>query len=67
MEDGPPDIATLGTLTPHGGVASDVDSHAVPTSLTDGQGILRVQYQRVRFDPAKVLSPLCSLLREGCR
>jgi protein SCO1 len=44
----------------------DVD-HTFLTSLIDGEGILRVQYQGVRFDPGEFLRDLRSLLREGLR
>lgn len=42
----------------------DVD-HTFLTSLIDGEGILRVQYQGVRFDPGEFLRDLRSLVREG--
>lgn len=42
----------------------DVD-HTFLTSLIDAEGILRVQYQGVRFDPGEFLRDLRSLLREG--
>jgi protein SCO1/2 len=41
----------------------DVD-HTFLTSLIDGEGILRVQYLGVRFDPSEMLRDLKSLLRE---
>jgi protein SCO1/2 len=41
----------------------DVD-HTFLTSLIDGEGILRVQYLGVRFDPREMLRDLKSLLRE---
>src|SRR5262252_3110878 len=42
----------------------DVD-HTFLTSLIDRDGILRVQYLGVRFDPDELLSDLRSLLREA--
>ena len=42
----------------------DVD-HTFLTSLIDRDGVLRVQYLGVRFDPAELLADLRSLLREG--
>ena len=42
----------------------DVD-HTFLTSLIDRDGILRVQYLGVRFDPDEFLADLRSLLREG--
>lgn len=44
--------------------AGDVD-HTFLTSLIDGEGVLRVQYQGVRFDPGEFLRDLRSLLLEG--
>src|SRR5438445_4698904 len=44
---------------PHG----DVD-HTFLTSVIDGDGILRVQYLGVRFDPDELLGDVQSLLRE---
>lgn len=44
----------------------DVD-HTFLTSLIDGDGVLRVQYLGVRFDPGELLRDLRSLLREGPR
>src|SRR5215469_7498686 len=41
----------------------DVD-HTFVTSLIDRDGILRVQYLGVRFDPAELLADVRSLLRE---
>lgn len=41
----------------------DVD-HTFLTSLIDGDGVLRVQYLGVRFDPNEILRDLKSLLRE---
>lgn len=41
----------------------DVD-HTFLTSLVDGDGVLRVQYLGVRFDPAEFLRDLRALLRE---
>lgn len=41
----------------------DVD-HTFLTSLIDGEGVLRVQYLGVRFDPNEMLRDLKSLLRE---
>jgi protein SCO1/2 len=41
----------------------DVD-HTFLTSLIDGDGVLRVQYLGVRFDPSEMLRDLKSLLRE---
>jgi len=41
----------------------DVD-HTFLTSLIDRDGILRVQYLGVRFDPAELLADVRSLLRE---
>ena len=46
--------------------AGDVD-HTFLTSLIDGEGVLRVQYQGVRFDPGEFLRDLRSLLFEGRR
>ncbi len=46
--------------------AGDVD-HTFLTSLIDGEGVLRVQYLGVRFDPGEFLGDLRSLLREGRR
>ena len=46
--------------------AGDVD-HTFLTSLIDGEGVLRVQYVGVRFDPGEFLGDLRSLLREGRR
>jgi len=46
--------------------AGDVD-HTFLTSVIDGEGVLRVQYQGVRFDPGEFLRDLRSLLREGRR
>jgi protein SCO1/2 len=45
---------------PHG----DVD-HTFLTSLVDAQGILRVQYMGVRFDPEELFRDLQALVREG--
>jgi protein SCO1/2 len=42
----------------------DVD-HTFLTSLIDRDGVLRVQYLGVRFDPAELLADLRSLLREA--
>jgi protein SCO1/2 len=42
----------------------DVD-HTFLTSLIDRDGVLRVQYLGVRFDPDELLADLRSLLREG--
>lgn len=42
----------------------DVD-HTFLTSLIDRQGVLRVQYVGVRFDPDELLGDLRSLLREA--
>ena len=42
----------------------DVD-HTFLTSLIDRDGILRVQYLGVRFDPAELLGDVRSLLREA--
>ena len=42
----------------------DVD-HTFLTSLIDRDGILRVQYLGVRFDPAELLGDLRSLMREA--
>jgi protein SCO1/2 len=42
----------------------DVD-HTFLTSLIDRDGILRVQYLGVRFDPAELLADVRSLLREA--
>ncbi len=44
----------------------DVD-HTFLTSVIDGEGVLRVQYQRVRFSPGEFLRDLRSLLIEGRR
>ena len=41
----------------------DVD-HLFLTSLIDGEGMLRVQYLGVRFDPAEMQADLQKLLRE---
>jgi protein SCO1/2 len=41
--------------------AGDVD-HTFLTSVIDGDGVLRVQYQGVRFDPGEFLRDLRSLL-----
>ena len=46
--------------------AGDVD-HTFLTSVIDGEGVLRVQYQGVRFDPGEFLRDLRSLLFEGRR
>ena len=46
--------------------AGDVD-HTFLTSLIDGEGVLRVQYLGVRFDPGEFLGDLRSLLSEGRR
>ncbi len=46
--------------------AGDVD-HTFLTSVIDGDGVLRVQYQGVRFDPGEFLRDLRSLLIEGRR
>ena len=46
--------------------AGDVD-HTFLTSVIDGEGVLRVQYQGVRFDPGEFLRDLRSLLNEGRR
>ena len=42
----------------------DVD-HTFLTSLIDRDGVLRVQYLGVRFDPDEMLGDLRSLLREA--
>lgn len=42
----------------------DVD-HTFLTSIIDADGILRVQYLGVRFDPEEMLRDIRSLLREG--
>jgi protein SCO1/2 len=42
----------------------DVD-HTFLTSLIDREGVLRVQYIGVRFDPTELLADLRSLLREA--
>jgi protein SCO1/2 len=44
----------------------DVD-HTFLTSLVDGDGVLRVQYMGVRFDPDEMLRDLRSLVVEGGR
>jgi len=44
----------------------DVD-HTFLTSLVDREGVLRVQYMGVRFDPDEMLRDLRSLLRDGGR
>jgi protein SCO1/2 len=44
--------------------AGDVD-HTFLTSLIDRDGILRVQYLGVRFDPCEMLADVKSLLREA--
>ena len=44
----------------------DVD-HTFLTSLVDADGILRVQYLGVRFDPNELLRDLQTLVREGQR
>ena len=44
----------------------DVD-HTFLTSLVDRDGVLRVQYMGVRFDPDEMLRDLQSLLRENRR
>jgi protein SCO1 len=44
----------------------DVD-HTFLTSLVDQEGILRVQYLGVRFDPNELLRDLQTLMREGQR
>jgi protein SCO1/2 len=44
----------------------DVD-HTFLTSLVDRDGILRVQYLGVRFDPNELLRDLQTLMREGHR
>jgi protein SCO1/2 len=44
----------------------DVD-HTFLTSLVDRNGILRVQYLGVRFDPEEMLEDLRSLVAEGVR
>jgi protein SCO1 len=44
----------------------DVD-HTFLTSVIDGEGVLRVQYQGVRFDPGEFLRDLRSLLIEERR
>jgi protein SCO1 len=46
------------------GAGGDVD-HTFLTSLIDRDGVLRVQYLGVRFDPAEFLGDLQSLVREG--
>jgi protein SCO1/2 len=46
--------------------AGDVD-HTFLTSVIDGYGVLRVQYQGVRFDPGEFLRDLRSLFSEGRR
>ena len=42
----------------------DVD-HTLLTSIVDQQGIMRVQYLGIRFDPEEFLRDLRSLLREA--
>jgi len=42
----------------------DVD-HTFLTSLIDGNGVLRVQYLGVRFDPDEMLADIKSLVREA--
>jgi len=39
--------------------------HTFLTSLIDRDGVLRVQYMGVRFDPDELLEDLRSLLREA--
>jgi protein SCO1/2 len=46
--------------------AGDVD-HTFLTSVIDREGVLRVQYQGVRFDPGEFLRDLRSLLNEQRR
>ena len=46
--------------------SGDVD-HTFLTSLVDRDGVLRVQYLGVRFDPDELLGDLKSLLREMSR
>lgn len=46
--------------------AGDVD-HTFLTSIIDPEGVLRVQYQGVRFDAGEFLRDLRSLLAEGRR
>jgi protein SCO1/2 len=46
------------------GPRGDVD-HTFLTSLIDRDGILRVQYVGVRFDPSEMLADVKSLLREA--
>jgi protein SCO1 len=46
------------------GPRGDVD-HTFLTSLIDRNGVLRVQYLGVRFDPAEFLADLRSLVREA--
>ena len=48
------------------GPNGDVD-HTFLTSIVDADGILRVQYIGVRFDPGEFLNDIRSLLREGMR
>ena len=44
--------------------SGDVD-HTFLTSLIDGNGVLRVQYLGVRFDPDEMLADIKSLVREA--
>jgi protein SCO1 len=46
------------------GGGGDVD-HTFLTSMIDQEGVLRVQYMGVRFDPAEFLRDVRSLLREA--
>jgi protein SCO1/2 len=60
----------IGDVAKHYGIyykkmpRGDVD-HTFLTSLVDQNGILRVQYMGVRFNPDEMLRDLRSLLREG--
>jgi len=62
--------AEIRTVAKHYGVyyrktpRGDVD-HTFLTSLVDRDGILRVQYLGVRFDPNELLRDLQTLVREG--
>lgn len=64
--------AEIGDVTRRYGIyvkkrpAGDVD-HTFLTSVIDGYGVLRVQYQGVRFDPGEFLRDLRSVLSEGRR
>jgi protein SCO1/2 len=44
--------------------ASGDEDHTFLTSVIDGDGVLRVQYLGVRFDPAEFLRDLRTLLQE---